>query len=60
MDERKIREEAIMELRDRVLAMCSGEDCAYCVGGNCTQCLENTVDYGTIYWVAAEMLEENK
>lgn len=53
------RNDAIDEFKERLLNLCSGgEECIDCVGGNCTGCLENSVDYSSIVDLAEELKEK--
>lgn len=57
----KGREDAIDEFKERLLDLCDGgEECFDCVGGNCTGCLENSVDYSSIVDLAEELKEKKE
>ena len=54
------RKDAIEEFKERLLELCNGgEECIDCVGGTCTRCFENCVDYSSIVDLA-DKLKENK
>lgn len=57
--EEKARASAIDEFKERLLDLCDGgEECIDCVGGKCTKCLENSVDYSSIVDLAEELKEK--
>lgn len=57
----KGRKDAIDEFKEKLLDLCSGgEECIDCVGGNCTKCMDNSVDYSSIVDVAEEMKDSKK
>lgn len=54
------RADAIEEYKNRLLELCDGgEECIECVGGKCTECFDNRVDYSTIVVIANELMEGN-
>jgi len=51
--------DAIDEFKERLLDLCDGgEECIECVGGKCSRCLENSVDYSSIVDLAEELKEQ--
>lgn len=55
-----VRADTIDEYKDRLLELCDGgEECVECVGGKCTGCLENSIDYSSIVDLAEELKEKN-
>lgn len=53
------RADAIDEFKVRLLESCDGgEECIECVGGKCTECFDNRVDYSTIVVLAKKLKEE--
>lgn len=53
------RTDAIEEFKERLLDLCDGgEECIDCVGGTCSKCFENSVDYSSIVDLAEELKEQ--
>lgn len=53
------RVDAIDEFKERLLDLCDGgEECIDCVGGTCSKCFENSVDYSSIVDLAEELKEQ--
>lgn len=58
---KKGRNDAIYEFKEKLLDLCSGgEECIDCIGGTCTKCMDNSVDYSSIVDLAEQMKEDSK